>query len=68
MRSTEQLKYEIRKALADYISSEGCSCCQDKSKHEKAAGVLAILLDVEPYLDGSGFDFYKYKTDKTLVQ
>lgn len=25
---------EIRKALADYMQSEGCDCCRNAGKHE----------------------------------
>lgn len=53
---------EIRSALADYIASEGCGCCENKPKHEKAAKKLAKLLDVPAYGDGSGYNFYKFKT------
>ncbi len=53
---------ELRRALADYIMSEGCSCCRDKGAHEKAAARLAKLLRVPKYGDGSGFDFLKFKS------
>lgn len=53
---------EIRQALADYMQSEGCSCCRDKEAHEEAKARLAKLLRVPKYSDGSGFDFYKFKT------
>jgi hypothetical protein len=53
---------KIRAAVANYIQSEGCACCQDVEGHKKAAEVLAKLLEVEPYDDGSGYDFYKYVT------
>ena len=53
----------IREAIADYIASEGCSCCQDTPKHEAALRRLAILLDVPEYSDGSGYDFYRYASE-----
>jgi hypothetical protein len=59
----EELKAQLRTAIADYMISEGCSCCQDTEKHNEAAENIAKLLDVEPYEDGSGYDFYKYKTE-----
>ncbi len=55
---------EIRRAFADYVASEGCSCCQDRPAHEEAAERLGKLLRVAKYSDGSGRDFYKYKTKK----
>ena len=56
---------EIRQALADYMISEGCSCCQDCDAHDAAAEKLAKLLNVEPYEDGSGYNFYSYGSDRT---
>lgn len=52
---------QIRTALADYIASEGCSCCQNKEAHDEAAARLAALLDVPAFTDGSGFDFWKFR-------
>jgi len=60
--SIESLKQSIRVALANYMSSEGCSCCED-SDHSDHAAVLAKLLDVPEYEDGSGYDFFKYIND-----
>ena len=54
---------KIREAVADYITSEGCGCCESDN-HDDDAEVLAKLLDVEPYDDNSGYDFYKYATPK----
>lgn len=49
----------IRQAIADYMRSEGCSCCEgsDHKDHEK---VIAQLLDVPMYDDGSGYDFGQF--------
>jgi hypothetical protein len=55
---------QIRQAVADYMSSEGCSCCEDCEAHREHKGVLAKLLDVPEYSDGSGYDFYQFKTRK----
>jgi hypothetical protein len=64
MNELEMLKTKLRKAFGDYKSSEGCSCCEGTEDHEEAAKVIAELLDVEPYSDGSGFDFYRYSTSR----
>lgn len=56
---------EIRRALADYMQSEGCSCCQDVEAHAEASRRLAKLLRIPRYEDGSGFDFRKYLTKPT---
>ena len=57
-------KSEVREAVANYIASEGCSCCQSIDKHELAKTELADLLDVPKYDDGSGHDFYQYRSNK----
>jgi hypothetical protein len=54
----------IRRAVADYIASEGCSCCQNVDAHRDAAERLGKLLRVPRYSDGSGRNFYKYKTER----
>lgn len=51
----------LRTALAEYMQSEGCSCCQDVDKHEQDKARLAKLLAVPKYKDGSGYDFGKFK-------
>ena len=52
---------KIRTAVANYMASEGCSCCRDIDAHKAHEKILAELLDVELYDDGSGYDFYKYQ-------
>lgn len=53
---------EIRRALADYIASEGCSCCRDSDRHEEAAKRLGKLLRVKKYPDTGSYNFYAYQT------
>ena len=53
---------DLRKALADYMYSEGCSCCRDNEKHKQASERLAQLLDIPKYEDESGYDFLQFKT------
>lgn len=62
MTSSESKLEKVRQALADYMYSEGCSCCRNEEKHTAAKKVLAELLDVPAYSDGSGYDFYQFKT------
>lgn len=52
---------DIRRAIADYMFSEGCSCCQgrDHKKHEER---IAKLLRVPKYKDGSGYDFSRFRS------
>ncbi len=57
----EKLLKQIRQALADYMRSEGCRCCQNVDEHDKAAVRLAKLLKVEKYKDG-GYNFLMYST------
>ncbi len=58
---TDKERKEIRTAIADYIRSEGCSCCQG-SDHDEHTAIIAKLLKVRKYKDGSGYDFSKYRT------
>ena len=53
---------KIRQAVADYMYSEGCSCCQNVEAHKKAEAQLASLLNVPAYKDGSGYHFSKFRT------
>lgn len=53
---------DIRQAIADYMRSEGCSCCQDTKAHKKHEKRLAELLKVEMYDDESGYNFSKYRS------
>lgn len=56
---------DIRNAVADYMWSEGCSCCRDTEAHRVYEKRIAKLLGVKPYKDGSGYDFSPYRTVKT---
>lgn len=62
--SQRTLLREIRKALGDYIRSEGCSCCQNTEKHEKALARLGKLLRAKKFKDGSGYDFWSYSSNE----
>lgn len=53
---------EIRQAVADYIATEGCTCCQDVEGHKAAMQRLGKLLRMKKYKDGSGFDYRLYRT------
>ena len=55
----------MRAAVADYMYSEGCSCCQDIEAHKRHTQRLAELLGVEKYDDGSGYNFAQYRTKKS---
>ena len=52
---------KVRRAVADYISSEGCSCCRG-SKHDEHKAELAKLLRVPKYDDDSGFNFGHFES------
>lgn len=55
---------EVRQAFADYYKSEGCSCCQNTEAHGKAEQKLAELLQPDQYDYESGFNWYKYATER----
>lgn len=49
----------LRAAVANYMASEGCSCCQGSS-HDEDKAVLGKLLRVKKYSDASGYEFSRY--------
>ena len=51
----------IRTAIADYILSEGCSCCRG-FHHQEHKDKLARLLGISKYKDGFGYNFSKYES------
>jgi methionine aminopeptidase len=55
---------QIRQAIADYMGSEGCSCCQNIDAHKLHTARLAGLLDVPMYSDGSGYDFHQFRSEQ----
>ena len=55
-------KFEIiRRAVADYMYTEGCGCCRS-ADHDQIRERLALLLEVPKYSDGSGRDFNQFRT------
>ena len=52
---------EIREAVANYMNSEGCSCCRGSS-HVEHQEAIAKLLSVPQYKDKSGYNFTPYET------
>jgi hypothetical protein len=48
--------------------ASGCSCCRDDDGWEAASEVLAGLLDIPKYGDGSGFDFYAVRDDTAAIR
>lgn len=61
MSDIKEFKKKMREAVANYIRSEGCSCCQNIIDHNKHTEALAKLLSVPKYKDGSGYNFSKYQ-------
>ena len=55
---------ELRAVVADYMRSEGCSCCENTEEHQAARAKLAKLLKVPRYKDHSGFDFYRFASKR----
>lgn len=52
----------MRQLFADYVASEGCSCCQDIPRHEEVATKIGEFLQVQKYSDDSGYDFRSYRS------
>lgn len=60
-----QFKNELREAVANYMQSEGCSCCRDVEAHKEHSKALADLLGVKAHKDQSDYyDFTPYRTKK----
>lgn len=57
-------KKEILTAIADYLYSEGCGCCEDREAHEEHRNRIGKLLNVPMYSDGSGYDFSQFRSTK----
>ncbi len=51
----------IRTAVANYMGSEGCACCQGPH-HQRHEDALGALLKVPKYDDGSGYNFRQFQT------
>lgn len=58
----KEFKNKVLEAVANYMWSEGCSCCRDIDAHKEHKEALAKLLDVLPHEDNSGYDFSKFAT------
>ncbi len=58
----KEYKANIRKAIADYMYSEGCACCEGKD-HKDHAEKIAKLLDVQKYEDGSDYNFSQFRSN-----
>jgi methionine aminopeptidase len=56
----------IREAVANYMSSEGCACCRNIEAHKLHEAHLAKLLRVPKYKDGSGYDFGRFRTKRVV--
>lgn len=56
-----EIRAELRTLVADYMGSEGCSCCRG-SDHEDHRNALCKALDMRKYSDGSGYDYGRYQS------
>jgi len=65
MSSDRVLRAKLRTAIADYMMSEGCSCCESPD-HEQHKARIAELLNVPKYPDGDGYNFNKYRSSKEV--
>lgn len=68
MSDIKKLRAALRTAVADYMASEGCSCCQLDPEHGEAREALAKLLNVRGEKDANWpdeppyYDFSKYES------
>jgi len=63
----EEFKKEVRELIANYMRSEGCTCCQDLEEHTDVKRRLGELLDCGKYNDEDEYNFYQYVTKKGIV-
>lgn len=63
-KKRESKMEKLRRLFADYRAAEGCSCCRNTEKHQKAEREIAEILKPVRYCDGSGFDWSQYRTLK----
>jgi hypothetical protein len=61
---TRTEKKELRRMVADLLAASGCGCCSDREGWERAQAELAKVLRVPKWLDGSGFNFSKFRTPR----
>ncbi len=54
----------ILQAVADYMRSEGCRCCENIDAHRIHEKRIAELLDVPMYDDDSGYDFFQFAKEE----
>lgn len=62
-RELAKFRKQLREAVANYMMSEGCGCCESRN-HDEYKNELGKLLKVPKYKDGSGYDFSKFRTKK----
>jgi hypothetical protein len=65
-RNEGSIRRLVRQAVAEYMHSEGCSCCRSEPEHSDAAARLAKLLRVPKYKDGSGYDFMRFRAKPNM--
>jgi hypothetical protein len=62
---TNDERKALRQAVADYMYSEGCTCCQNVDAHHQHRERLAKLLGVQRR-DG-WYDFSKFRSSSTTA-
>jgi len=58
----EEFKKEVRELIANYMRSEGCSCCSDSEAHYINKKLLGELLDCGKYDGEDDYNFHQYAT------
>jgi hypothetical protein len=54
---------QLEKAMIAYLSTEGCSCCQDVEGHRAALDQIAKVFGWPQFDDGSGIDWYSRRDE-----
>lgn len=63
VRKRDEDIQRLRYFVARLYCAAGCDCCRDTEIWNEAASVLAVMLGIPAYEDGSGFDFYKVRDE-----
>jgi len=59
-----KLRDQLRVAVADYMYSEGCSCCQNEELHREDTKLLGELLDVPKFAESDVPNFRMFRSRK----
>jgi hypothetical protein len=60
---TAQERAKLRTLVANVLASGGCGCCE-ASDHDEHISALCKVLNMKRHADGSGYDYWRYRSTK----